>query len=104
VRGESHRPLPPQRNPQHHPPKPVIVIHRVVLHAAVVPERDGVGLPHEAAGELRLHLVRKQELQQRRAFFVGHAGDAGGVRHVHVQRLAAGLGVRAGERGACRLP
>jgi hypothetical protein len=75
----------------------VTVIHRVVQNAAVVPECNAISVPGEAAGEFRLHLVREQEVEDRRAFLVGHADDAGGVRHVHEQRLAAGLGVRAND-------
>src|SRR5690606_35623305 len=34
----------------HHPPEAVVVIYRVVLRTAVIPERDGVGCPGKAAG------------------------------------------------------
>ena len=37
------RSVPCQRDAVHHPPVAVIVVHRVVLHAAVVPERERAG-------------------------------------------------------------
>ena len=42
-RPASHRPIALQRDAQHHPPMPVVVVDRVVLHAAVVPEGDRSG-------------------------------------------------------------
>ena len=76
----------------------VVVVDRVVLGAAVVPEGERSHPPGEAAGELRFHLVLEQELQERRAFRVRHAAETRGMRHVHIQRLAAGLGVGAHQR------
>ena len=75
----------------HDEPEAVVVVDRVVLHAAVVPESDGMRLPDKATGEFRLDLVFEQEAQQWRAFFVGHPLDPGGVRNIDVKRLATGL-------------
>jgi hypothetical protein len=41
----------------------VIVVDRVVLDAAVVPERDVAHGPAEPAGELRPDLMTEQEVQ-----------------------------------------
>src|SRR3546814_7382121 len=74
------------------------LVDRIVLGAAVVPERHRALLPAEAAGELRLHLVAEQEFQDRRALLLGHALEMRGVGEVHVERLAARLGVGAHRR------
>src|SRR6266581_8910478 len=84
-----------QGDAMHYAPMAVVVVDGIVLAAAVVPERERAGAPLEAAGEFRLHLVAEQELQQRRALFLGHAGKARGVRGVDIQRLAPGLRMRA---------
>src|SRR3546814_11456140 len=47
---------------------------------------------------LRLHLVAEQEFQDRRALLLGHALEMRGVGEVHVERLAARLGVGAHRR------
>jgi len=40
--------------------EPAIVIHRVVLGAAIIPEGEGTALPAKAAGELRSDLVLEE--------------------------------------------
>ena len=46
-----------ERDPVHQAPMAVVVVDRVVLRAAVVPQRDRARSPGEAAGELGPHLV-----------------------------------------------
>src|SRR6185369_13243298 len=89
------RSVPRQRDPMHDAPVPVVVVHGVVLHAAVVPERERADAPLEAAGEFRLHLVLEQESEERDALVFGHPFEARSVGDVYVQRLAPGLRVRA---------
>src|SRR5215471_4602263 len=50
----------------------LVVVDRVMLGAAIVPERDRADLPAEAAGEFRTLVVREQILQQRCALLFGH--------------------------------
>src|SRR5678815_904676 len=71
----------------------IVVPHRVVLHAAVVPERDRVHLPAEPAVELRRLDVAVEELQHRVALRPRELLDARGEAAVDVERLAAGDGV-----------
>ena len=49
----------------HAPALAVVVVERAVLGAAVVPDRQGADLPAEAAGELRLHRMGPQEIDDR---------------------------------------
>src|SRR5690606_32718850 len=65
-----------QGDAMHHPPEAVVVVYRIVLRTAVIPERDGVGFPGKAAGEFGLDLMVEQKPQQRRRFFGAHALDA----------------------------
>ena len=82
----------------HDPAKAVVIVHGVVLGAAVVPNRQRVGLPDKTAGELGLDLVLKKEVEDGRAFGFGHADDARGVRHIDIQGFAPCFGVRAHQR------
>src|SRR4051794_19484399 len=94
VEGESEillRPIARQRDAMHHAPMPVVVVDRIVLRAAVVPQRERADAPAEAAGELGLHLVAEQVLQERRALLFGHAVEADGMGDVDVKRFAPGL-------------
>jgi predicted dithiol-disulfide oxidoreductase (DUF899 family) len=84
-------------DPVHHAAVAVVVVDRVVLGAAVVPERERADLPLEAAGEFRLDLVPEEIVEQRRAFLLGHAAKAHGVRDVHVERLAPSFGMYAND-------
>ena len=85
------------RDAVHDPRLRRIVVDREVLRAAIVPERQRAGLPAEPAGELRPRRVLLQEVDQRLAFLVGHAVE---MLHVaaDIQRLAAGLRMRADQR------
>ena len=79
----------------HDPPVGLIVVDRVVLGAAVVPERQGAGPPAEAARELRPGLVAEEIVEDRRAFLRRRPLEAHGVRDVHVERSTAGLRMHA---------
>src|SRR3546814_8599942 len=70
-----------QRHPVHEPTEAVVVVDRIVLGATVVPEGDGARRPAEPAGELGLHLVAEQELQDRRALLLGHALEMRSEEH-----------------------
>src|SRR5437660_1606024 len=95
---ELARRLARKRNAMHEPAVAVIVVHRVVLRAAVIPDGERAGLPGEAAGELRPDLVLEEKLQQRRALLLGHAAKAHGMGEIDVERFAAGLRMRAHHR------
>src|SRR5262249_25900505 len=71
-------------------PVRVIVPQRMMLGAAVVPERDRVRLPAKAHAELRRLDVAKQHGEDRIALVAAHADDAGGEEAVHEQAFAAG--------------
>src|SRR5689334_12581349 len=89
------RPLARQRNTLHDAAIAVVIVHRIVLRAAIVPERERAHLPREATGELGAHLVLKQVIKDRRAFLLRHAAKARGVCKIYIQRLAPRLGMRA---------
>ena len=82
----------------HHAAKAVIVVDRVVLGAAIVPQRDRAGLPAETAGEFRARRVGEKIAEQRRALLDRHVLEAQRVPAIGVERLAAGLGMRAHHR------
>src|SRR5262249_27291888 len=67
-----------------------VVPHRVVLDAAVVPERDRVLLPAEAALEQWVGHVLEQVSQDAVALVARNAVDIPGEALVDVERLAAG--------------
>src|SRR5207248_11078948 len=73
----------------------VIVVDRVVLRAAVVPDRERAGRPADPAGEFGPRLVRLKPFDQRAALVLAHVLEADGVAAADVQRLAAGLRMRA---------
>lgn len=79
----------------HDPPEPVIVVHRVVLRTAVVPERHRPRLPTETARQLGTDLLCEQIVEEWLAFLLAPAPKVRGVRAVHEQGLASGLGMRA---------
>ena len=95
---ESHGTVAGEGDAEHAAAEAVVVVDRVVLGGAVVPERDGARLPAEAAGELRLDLVGEQVGEQGSALRLGPAGEAGGVGGVDVKRLTAGFGMGADDR------
>src|SRR5258706_3845335 len=96
--GRLDRPVAGEGDAVHHAAMAVVIVDRVVLRAAVVPERERARAPLDTAVEFRLRLVAKKELQERLALLLGHAVEAHGVGGVHVERLAAGLRMRAHDR------
>src|SRR5260221_6029111 len=76
----------------------VVVVHCVVQRAAVVPHRERARLPADTAGELGARDVRLQPVDQRLAFLFRHVAEADGVAAAHIQRLLAGLRMRARRR------
>src|SRR5438034_9604044 len=84
-----------QGHPVHDPAEAVVIVDRVVLGAAIVPEGERADLPAEAAGEFRPGLLREQEAQQRRALLLGHSLEAQRVAAIDVERLPPGLGMGA---------
>src|SRR5438067_5558510 len=91
----SERPVAVDRDAVHQPALTVIIVERVVLDAAIVPERHRPLLPAEAAGEFRLYRVFPQEIEQRAAFLNRHVLEADGEVAVDVEAFSAGLGMRA---------
>src|SRR6202011_2137477 len=81
----------------HAPALAVIIVERAVLGAAVVPDGERIGFPAEAAGELRLHRVRHEEIEDRPGFGAGKTVERLGVV-ADVERLAAGFRMGAHER------
>src|SRR5262249_24990007 len=79
----------------HDPAESVVIVDGVVLGAAIVPEGEGAGLPAETAGELGTDLMREQVIEKRLALLHGPALEMAGMGGVDVERLHAGLGVRA---------
>ena len=77
----------------HDAPVPVIVVHGVVLRAAVIPERQRARAPLEAAGELGLDLVAEKKREQWRAFRFGHAAGKvfEHIRHSHSRSSNSGF-------------
>src|ERR1700687_107702 len=94
----SDRPVAVDRDAVHHAALPVIVVERVMLDAAIVPERDRIRFPAEAAGEFRPHRMLPQEVQQRPALLDRHVLEADGKVAVDVEAFPAGLGMGANHR------
>src|SRR5262245_32690481 len=82
----------------HDAPESMIVVHGIVLRAAVVPEGDRAAVPTKAAGELGSHLVLEQTGEQRCALPFRPILELCGVRDVHVERLALRFRVRTHDR------
>ena len=57
--------------------------------ATVIPERDRPFFPAKTACEFRADAMFEQELQQRFAFFLGHALERDGERSIHEYAFAA---------------
>src|ERR1700693_2143248 len=72
---QSHRPLPLHRHPSAGASMRPVVPHRAVLGAAVVPERDGVLGPAEAALEQRIFGMLVEIAQHRVALVTRDADD-----------------------------
>src|ERR1051326_8124136 len=75
-----------------------VVPHGVVLDAAVVPERDRVHAPAEAALELGRLDVLVEHLEHRRALGLLELRDPRREPAIDVERLLAGHGMRAHDR------
>ena len=68
----------------HHAAKAVIIVDRVVLGAAIVPEGERTDLPAKAAGEFRALLMGEQIIQQRGALRLAHVLEAHRVAGIDV--------------------
>src|SRR5690348_1296577 len=66
----------------HEPAGTIVIVDGVVHGAAIVPDRQVVGAPAQAAGELGPDRVSVEELEQRPALGLGHALEARGVDRV----------------------
>src|SRR6516162_2346996 len=78
----------------HAPALAVIVVERAVLRAAVVPDGERIRFPTEPAGELRLHRVRHEKVEDRLGLGAGKSVERLSVV-ADVECLAAGLRMRA---------
>src|SRR5207248_1410572 len=83
------------RQPPHATSLTMVIVHREVLRATVVPHRERARRPAHAAGEFRPRLLLLQELDERAALRLGHALQADGVAAADVERLASGIGMGA---------
>lgn len=75
-----------------------VVVHRVVLGRAVVPEGDVARLPPEPHLVLRHMGLLREIAQQAVALLAVHAGDPGGERGVDEEQSPSGLRVGAHHR------
>src|SRR5678815_3793959 len=73
----------------------MIVVHRKVLCATIIPKCKRAGMPHETARELRFNLMPEKIIEEASAFLFGPIPEVRGVADVHVERLAPGLRMRA---------
>src|SRR4051812_49428245 len=94
----SERPVAFDRHPFHHTAARVIVGRRIVLSGAVVPERDGSGLPTQPNLPFGMHRLLAEPVEEPLALVVVEPDDAFGEEGVHEQRLATGLGMRPDDR------
>src|SRR6267378_3815640 len=88
-----HRPFALHRHPRARAGVRPVIPHRAVLGAAVVPERDRVLGPAEAALEQRILGVLIKIGQHRVALVAGNADQEAGEAAVDVERLVAGHGM-----------
>src|SRR3954453_9206224 len=86
-------------DPMHGPAIAIVIIQGIVLYAAIVPKRDGTGLPAEAAREFRPDGMLEEKLRQGAAFLDTHSLEADRESPVDVQAFPACLRVRADDRG-----
>jgi len=82
----------------HDAAKAVIVVDRVVLGAAIVPERKRALFPAEAAGEFRALLMREEIIQQGCALRLAHVLEAHRMAGIDVKRFVAGLRMGTDDR------
>src|SRR5262245_5161215 len=94
----SARDISRERDAIHPPGVPVVVVHGVVHHTPVVPQRERSHAPLEPTGELRPRRVFKQAVEQCAAVVVAQPDDRRRVRRVHIQRLLTRLRMRADHR------
>src|SRR5437870_9766272 len=87
-----------QRHAVHEALEAGVLVHGVVLGAAVVPEGDGARLPLKAARKLRLHLMLPEILEERPTLLRRPALEVRRVSDVDVERPAPRLWVRADHR------
>src|SRR5260370_28764759 len=80
----SARPVAGERDAVHDAPVAVIIVDRIVLRAAIVPQRDRARLPTKAAGEFRARRSLEQINEDGRAFLLGHVPEAPRVTEVHI--------------------
>ena len=92
------RPLTRNDHPLHGPALAAIVVHRIVLHTAIVPDCEGSGLPIETRADLRAPRQFAQEIQEREALVAGEPFELARVRQARIDRFAARLGVRTDKR------
>src|SRR6516225_10790101 len=106
ARGKSATPeqLPPlnralalDRDSVHQPSPSVVIVDRVVLDRAVVPERQRPRLPTEPASEFGAHRMTVEIVQQRRALCLGHVLEPQREGTVDVECLSAGLAMGAND-------
>src|SRR3954453_9144835 len=91
----SARPIAGEGDTVHDAAISMIVVDRIVLGRAVVPEGERSRRPAEAAGEFRPHLVVEEEIEQWRALRLAHALEADGVGGIDVERFTPGFRMRA---------
>src|SRR6476620_1429717 len=94
----SHRPVALHRDPVARAGVRPVIPHRVVLNAAIVPERDRVLAPAEAALEQRVGHVLVKIAQDAVAFVARQAVDIARKALVDVERLPTGHRMRAHDR------
>ena len=92
------RPVAQDRRAVHDAAVGQVVVHRIVLRDAVVPERDGVRLPVPAHLELRLLDMHEQHVEQRVALVAAQALDAVGEAVIDEQPVRAGFRMGAHHR------
>src|SRR3569832_1231338 len=91
----SARPIAGEGDAMHDAALSMIIVDRVVLGRAIVPEGERARRPAETAGEFRPHLMMEEEIAQRRALRLAHVLEANGMRDVDVKRLAPCFRVHA---------
>lgn len=94
----SDRPVAVDCDAVHYPALAMIIVQRIVLHAAIVPERDRALLPAEAAGEFRPDRVLPEEVQQWPALLDRHVLEADREIAVDVEAFPEGHGMGAHHR------
>ena len=81
--------------------EPLVVIHGIVLGAAIIPKGEGAMPPAKAAGELWPDLVLEEVVEQRPALLLRPTLEVRCMGLVDVKHLASSLRVRANHRMQC---